>query len=280
MKFIGKFLLLCAATVAVATSTSYGQTNSQQSEAKPAQAQPTIKFDVVSLKPCEDLDWHGKVTDYIAIRCQPITRLVNFAFSDLGPYQLKNEPEWVDTEPYDCLAKIAPADIATWQKMTLGSKRLMVRIMLADALNLKMHIEQQPRPIYALVVAKDGPKLTEHKPGPDDPPPGSITLVHAGAHWVSPDEVAYTNASMRDLVSGLSARLDRNVVDQTGLTGRYDFNVKPLPYPHYDPKSVNVEDTDFAGIIDGVKSLGLRLEPTKADSSVIVIDHIDRPPTN
>ncbi len=150
------------------------------------------------------LDWHGKVTDmptngdYIAIRCQPITRLVNFAFSDLGPYQLKNEPEWVDTEPYDCLAKIAPADIATWQKMTLGSKRLMVRIMLADALNLKMHIEQQPRPIYALVVAKDGPKLTEHKPGPDDPPPGSITLVHAGAHWVSPDEVAYTNASMRD----------------------------------------------------------------------------------
>jgi uncharacterized protein (TIGR03435 family) len=92
---------------------------------------------------------------------------------------------------------------------------------------------------------------------------------------VGPDEVAFTNASMSDLVSSLSARLDRNVVDKTGLTARYDFHVKPLPIAHYSAKSVDVEDTDFGAIIDGVKSLGLRLEPAKADTSVI--DHMDRP---
>jgi uncharacterized protein (TIGR03435 family) len=284
MNLIGNLLLLCAATVAVATPTSYGQTNPPLAPAKPAQ--PTIKFDVVSLKPCEALDWHGKVTDmptngdYVAIRCQPITRLLNFAFSEIGPYQLKNEPDWVDTEPYDFLAKVAPEDIATWQKMTLGSKRLMGRAMLADALNLKMHIEQQTRPIYALVVGKDGPKLTAHTPGPDDPPAAANASVHAEVHWLSRDQVSYSNASMSDLAVGLAARLDRNVVDQTALPGRYDFTEEYLPYPSYDPKSPDSDSSDIPAILDGVKSLGLKLEPTKADTSVIVIDHIERPPAN
>ena len=85
---------------------------------------------------------------------------------------------------------------------------------------------------------------------------------------------------MGDLTSSLSARLDRNVVDKTGLTARYDFHVKPLPMAHYSAKSGGVEDTDFGAIIDGMKSLGLKLEAAKADSSVIVIDHIDRPAEN
>jgi uncharacterized protein (TIGR03435 family) len=196
----------------------------------------------------------------------------------MGTHQLKSQPDWVDTEPYEFLAKVAPEDVPAWHKTSLGTKRLMLRIVLAESLNLKMHIELQPRPIYALVVAKDGPKMTEHKPGTDDPPSG--TLVHAGVERVGPDEEAFTNASMGDLVSALSSRLDHNVVDKTGLTARYDFHVQPLPIAHYSPKSVGVEDTDFGAIIDGVRSLGLKLEPAKADTSVLVIDHIDRPAEN
>jgi uncharacterized protein (TIGR03435 family) len=255
-------------------------------KAAPAADQPTIKFDVVSIKPCEELDWHGKITDmpgdgdYLHIQCQPVTRLVNFAFSDLGPYQLKNEPEWVGTEPYDFRAKVAPGDIATWQKMSLATKRLMGRAMLADALNLKMHIEQQSRPIYALVVGKDGPKMTVHQPGADDPPVAAGASVHAEVHWLSRNQVSYSNASMADLAVGLSARLDRTVVNQTGLTGRYDFTEDYLPYPSYDPKSPDSDSSEIPTILDGVKSLGLKLEPAKADTSVIVIDHIDRPQAN
>jgi uncharacterized protein (TIGR03435 family) len=85
---------------------------------------------------------------------------------------------------------------------------------------------------------------------------------------------------MADLADGLAARLDRDVINKTGLTGRYDFHVKPLPSAHYDPKTTDVDSTDFAGIIEGVKNLGLRLEPAKADTTVIVIDHIERPADN
>jgi uncharacterized protein (TIGR03435 family) len=85
---------------------------------------------------------------------------------------------------------------------------------------------------------------------------------------------------MTQVAQGIAARLDRDVVDKTGLTGRYDLTVHPLPYPHYDPKSSSVEDTDFSAIIDGVKTLGLRLEPAKADTLVLFVDHIDRPPTD
>ena len=54
----------------------------------------------------------------------------------------------------------------------------------------------------------------------------------------------------------------------------------PSPLPHYDPKTSSVETTDFAAIIAGVKDLGLRLEPSKADTLVLNLDHIDRPPTD
>jgi len=281
---VGKLLLLSAALVAVATPTSYGQTNPPQ--AKVAAPAPTIKFDVVSFKPCEELDWHGKITeipadgDFVAKRCQPLSRLINFAFSDIGPYELKNAPEWLDTEPYDFLAKVAPEDIAAWQKMTVASKRLMGRAMLADALSLKMHIELQTRPIYALVVAKDGPKLSEHKPDPDAPPPVPNASVRAEVHWLNRDQVSYANASMADLAGALAARLDRNVVNQTGLLGRYDFTEEHLPYPTYDPKSPDADGSEIPAILDGVRSLGLRLQPAKAETSVIVIDNIDRPHTN
>jgi uncharacterized protein (TIGR03435 family) len=286
INLIGKLAFLTLASIAIATTASYGQASPPQAQAKPTPAPPTIKFDVVSIKPCEALDWHGKVTDmptngdYFHIQCQPITRLVNFSFSDVGPYQLKNEPEWVDTEPYDFMGKVAPEDIATWQKMSLATKRLMGRAMLADALNLKMHMELQSRPIYALVVGKDGPKLTEHKPDPDSPAQTANASNHAEVHWLDRDHVSYANASMKDLAVGLAVRLDRNVVDQTGLPGRYDFTEEYLPYPTYDPKSADPDSSEIPAILDGVKSLGLKLEPAKADTSVIVIDHIERPREN
>jgi len=279
-----KRLLLLTAAFAVASHASFSQAG--QAQAKPAPDAPTIKFDVISFKPCEALDWHGKVTDmpaggdYLAIHCYPIFRLINFAFSDIGPYQLKNQPEWVDTAPYEFLAKVASEDIPVWQKMSVATKRLMGRAALAEAVNLKMHIEQQTRPIYALVVAKDGPKLTEHKPGPDEPPPAPNASAHAEVHWLSRDQVSYSNASMTDLAGGLAARLDRAVVNQTGLIGRFDFIEQYLPYSTYDPKAPDADSSEIPAILDGVKSLGLRLEPTKADTSVIVIDHIDGPQAN
>jgi uncharacterized protein (TIGR03435 family) len=243
---------------------------------------PSIKFDVVTFKRCDHIDVHKSTIlpadgDSIGKHCQVIKAVINLAYDSASPYVLKNEPDWVDTDPYEFLAKVAPEDVPVWQKMDVPTKRLMVRAALADALNLKMHNEVQSRPVYNLVVAKGGPKLTESKPDPNAPPGAPPA---GNVSWISIDEAVYTNSTMAGLADGLAARLDRNVIDKTGLTAVYDFHVKPLPFPHYDPKTASVESTDFAAIIDGVKDLGLRLEPGKADTSVLILDHIDRPSAN
>jgi uncharacterized protein (TIGR03435 family) len=248
----------------------------------PEPTPPPIKFDVVLLKRCEAIDMVNKKTvtggDSIGRHCQSMLALFDYVYGD-SPHQVKGEPEWVDTDGYDFQAKVAPDDVPAWQKMDLSTRRLMVRAALADALNLKVHIETQSRPIYNLVVAKGGPNLTPSKPDPNIPT-GTQTVAREQLSWVGPDEAAYQGATMAILVSALAARLDRNVVDKTGLTGTYDFHVKPLPPAHYDPRTSNVETTDFAAIIDGVRSLGLKLEPAKSEISVIVIDHIERPSEN
>jgi uncharacterized protein (TIGR03435 family) len=211
--------------------------------------------------------------------CQPIKSLLNIAYGGGSTYLVKGEPEWVDSDPYDFQAKVAPEDVPVWQKMGDPTKRLMVRAALFDALNLKVQVEIQTRPVYNLVVAKGGPIFSMSKPDPNVPADAK-SPVRGSVLSVGVDEAAYTNCTMDDLSDALAARLDRDVINKTGLTGRYDFHVKPLPSAHYDPKTSNVENTDFGGIIEGVKNLGLRLEPGKADTTVIVIDHIERPAEN
>lgn len=276
-------------TMALGTSTISSAQDAEKSLSNPAFSAPagaeaevpSIKFDVVSFRHCERLDLNRKGTilggDSIGRHCQSMLALFDYAYGFAGPYQVKGEPQWVDTEPWDFQAKIAPGDVPAWLRTDRVAKALMVRAMLATILNLKVHIETQPIPVYNLVVAKSGLKLTESKPDPNAPV-GAANPIAGDSNWISPDEAIYRGATMQFLANGLAARLDRNVVDKTGLTGIYDFHVKPLPFRHYDPKSSDVETTDFAGIIDGVKSLGLRLEPGKAETSVIVVDHIDRPP--
>jgi uncharacterized protein (TIGR03435 family) len=289
---IGKvlaFWLVCAGmavgqTASAPAAGSAAATGAVVSAATPTEsAPPTIKFDVVVLKRCapDAIAAYNTIStgDSWQRHCRPIRGLLDLAYGGGSTYLLKGEPDWVDTDPYDFVAKVAPEDVAVWQKMDGSTKRLMIRAALPDALNLKVHIEIQTRPVYNLVVAKGGPNLTPTKPDMNAPSDAK-TPVRGSVEWVSMDEAAYTNCSMTDLVDGLAARLDRDVINKTGLTGRYDFHVKPLPGAHYDPMTTTVENTDFGGIIEGVKNLGLRLESGKADTTVIVIDHIERPPEN
>jgi uncharacterized protein (TIGR03435 family) len=273
-------ILFAPNLIAQATSAPSGK---PAAAAPLAPTPPTIKFDVVDFKRCQAIDIPNKNTimtgDSIGKRCQTVKTLLDVAYGGGSTYLVKGEPDWVDTDAYNFLGKVAPEDVPAWQKMDVPAKRLMVRATLADVLNLRVHTDIQSRPVYNLVVAKGGPKFSETKPDPNAPT-GTQTVATGSVHWISMDEAVYTNNSMLDLAGALAARLDRDVIDKTGLTGRYDFHVKPLPGAHYDPKTSDVESTDFSGIIEGVKDLGLRLEPGKADTTVIVIDHIDRPPEN
>lgn len=114
--------------------------------------QPQIHFDMVSFKRCAgvgssevDLPKDG---DYVAYHCQPVFRIIYFAYTGATPsnFNLSGYPSWVETDLYDFEAKVAEEDIATWQEMGLNARRVAVRGMLAEELKLKIHVATTPKP--------------------------------------------------------------------------------------------------------------------------------------
>jgi uncharacterized protein (TIGR03435 family) len=141
---------------------------------------------------------------------------------------------------------------------------LMEQALLADRFKLKVHIETRQLPVYALVQAKGGTKMTVAKPDEK----AMLTGVGNGTN----NTLTGQAMTMADLVhSPLLKPEGRMVVDQTGLTGRYDFTVK----------SATGADTDGPSLFTAMEEqLGLKLVSTKAAVEVIVVDHVERPDAN
>jgi uncharacterized protein (TIGR03435 family) len=269
MKCIAAAVLLVSATLFVS---------------QPFAQDSPIKFDVISFRKCAQIDLVHKGTiiptegDSIEFHCQPMLGMFEFAYgAGKAPHAVKSESGWADGDAWDFQAKVGAADVPAWHAMNMAGKRQMVRTVLEEKLNAKVHFTSELRPTYDLVVAKGGPKVTPSTPDPNAPDRGAATGI---VNWVAPLEAAYVGATMRFFANGLSARLDRNVIDKTGLTGSYTFHVKGLPYAHYDPRTASVDNTDFGAIVNGVEELGLELVPDKAETDVVVIDHIERPSEN
>jgi uncharacterized protein (TIGR03435 family) len=226
-----------------------------------------MKFDVVSFKRCETSAGHTKNTimpkggDSFGWECQSIGRMLLFAFATDRPLSLKGQPAWVDNDAYSFEAKVAPEDVAAWGKLDLEVKRAMVREALVNALKMKVHVDTTPRPVYDLVVAKAGAKLTAYKEGSEKDLGGGRKLTGKGMASLSPGVVFYQATTMVELAYALTFRMDH-----------------PMPLEHYDAASATPEDTGISQIQEGLKGLGLRLEPAKAPLNGVVMDHVERPP--
>lgn len=275
-------------TAASATPTSSAATSAQTPTVSVtrlgvvAPAALHVKFDVVIFKPCKaedrgsskvDLPLDG---DYIAYHCQPIYRIVYFAYTGATDYtfKLSGYPAWVKNDLYDFEAKVVPEDIATWQKMDLNLRRVVLRGLLADELKLKIHMDTTPHPIYALTVAKNGPKLKEYKEGEQQKLPNGEVLTGRTMTWVG-RTATFQNTTMSGLVESLSAHLDRQVVDRTGLKGTYNFSL-PLPVGSGTNAGQDLGD-DVPSASEGLAQLGLKLTATKGELGGLIVDHIERP---
>jgi len=167
-------------------------------------------------------------------------------------------PDWLAEVHLDIAAKAAtPA----------GDKDLyaMLRTLLANRLGLRAHFEKREMPVYALAVAKGGPKFTES--GSDSP---VSVRRDKGA-------VLLHNVSMSDLAVEVSRIVDRPVVDATGLKARYDLRMDVGAVA-----AVSQEDRMDAAtsmITALQEQMGLRLEARKDSIDVLVIDHVEKIPT-
>jgi uncharacterized protein (TIGR03435 family) len=240
----------------------------------PAQAPATQCFDVASIHINNtETDGHHHI---ISDPAESHFRTVNLALRDLIQFaygvpdsQILGGPAWLDSIKIDIDAKSDPAVDAQLRALPTEQarrqKQLMVQALLADRFQLKVHQETRQLPVYALVVTKDGPKFKPSKVYGTTIDTGRTRLHIAG----SDDTISI-------LARELAQVLGRVVLNQTGLSGRYDLSLRWTPddAAALAPSSPDAPPDIFTAIQE---QLGLKLESAKGPVPVLIIDSVEMP---
>ena len=252
-----------------------------------------LRFDVVSIRrnlsaSHEMMRQSAANTDEIAMTNVPLALVVLYANWINDPNLVTAMPQWAWTERYDITAKVAPENLAQYHALTNRQCAAMLEVVLADRFKLQAHHETKDRPVYALVVAKGGPKLREAQPGETHPNadkanPNAFqhgaTIFATGAGQLTGEA-----ASMSDLAVSLSTRgfealgLGRPVIDKTSLNGKYDFTLQSEPAAADGDGAPEAAVSSLSSALDN--QVGLKLQPATAPIDLLVIDHIERPTEN
>jgi len=229
-------------------------------------------FEAASIKPAKASGTRSGI-NIEAARIRVVNSSLKFCIEvawDVKDFQVSGGSGWTSTEPFDIEAVAA-------KPFAKGEYRTMLQSLLTERFGLVVHHETQEKPGYALVVARNGPKL---------PPPvddrsilfsrtanGDVTLTAKGA-------------TLSQLASALSSNLEQTVVDNTGLEGRFDVSMQWTPDRPLRSKSGELipPPTDAVpgpSIFTAIQEkLGLKLESRKIPVDVIVIDRAEHPSAN
>jgi len=239
---------------------------------------------------------------------------------DVKNYQITG-PQWLDTERFDVTATMPP-------DTTKEQYGIMLQNLLIERFKMTVHKESKELPMYSLIVNKGGPKLKETAlkatpadgDGPPRPPLGPPKIGPDGFP-VMPAEMSQrpgmpmmmmpgrarlmaTSQSMQDLANRLTAQLNRPVIDNTGLTAKYDFVLTYAPDPNEGlggrggaglglavrapapagaaggPDNTFIPDGEAPQPLFGAlqSQLGLKLDPKKGDVEIVVIDKMEKAP--
>jgi len=245
-----------------------------------AQSRPIFDaFEVATIKPA-GLD--GAFVQGRWIRMESANRFVahNHALRtlvaaayDLPPEAISGGAPWVDSDRWEILAK-TPGEV----RPTLDEQMSMLRQLLSDRFKLRFFRQPKELAIFALTVASGGAKLKPTAISPDATPKGPPLVAFAVSPAVVRLPARYL--SMGEFASLLQrSPLDRPVMDRTGLTGRYDFDLEFAPDETlWNGMLPRPENSDKPGLLRAMEEqLGLRLESTRGQVETIVIDHVERP---
>jgi uncharacterized protein (TIGR03435 family) len=202
-----------------------------------------------------------------------LIRLITTAYR-LQNAQVIGGPSWLTSARYDVAAKGA-------ENATTAEVLSMLQPLLADRFNLTIHRETRDLPIYALVTAKNGPKLGK----PEDGSCGEASKASKPCTSLAEfkNGMAADNVSLPTIASTLGSILgDRPVVDRTGLTGRFDIHLlwtdgSRRPADSQEESNLAAPGSVFVALQE---QAGLKLEATKGPVEVLVIDRVERPSEN
>jgi uncharacterized protein (TIGR03435 family) len=242
---------------------------------KPMAADANPVFEVATIKPSKP-DRPGRAITMNGVNFATINTtlgdLIAFAYG-VHAKQIISGPAWLETEKYDLSARPEAEGMPNQKQL-----KTMVQKLLGDRFKLSFHRDKKELSVYAITVAKGGPKLAKSEADPNGLP---------GLFFRGRGVLPARNANMGDLASVLQgAVLDRPVVDQTGLSGKFDFTLTWTPdqfqFPGFPAGPPAAENPDAPPDLFTAmqQQLGLKLESTKAPAEVLVIDRVEKPSEN
>ncbi len=249
---------------------------------------PTLTFDVATIRlaPPPGANFHVSVSSpphssRFEATNFPIKTLLQIAYGYDAP--IVGAPDWTGNTFYDIKARSDDAADARLAKLTDNEVRLekrnAIRVLLAERMELKTHLETRNSAIYNLVLAKGRVKM-KAVPAPPPPangealppPPPSDVKAHASQHGLEFDG---TDSPMRAISAALSSMVEAPVVDKTGLTGTYNYTLQfGREWSSRDPDS-------WPSIFTAVQEqLGLKLDSVHEAVPNLVVDYITKPTEN
>jgi len=257
---------------------------------------PSPQFEVASIKPSQPpasgrmrMQWGGGpgTDDPGLFKCEnwPVSQLIVEAF-DLKDYQVSG-PDWMSSTRFTISAKIA-------EGTTEAQFHLMMQNLLADRLKLKFHFEKKETQGYELVVAKNGPKMKESTGALDpDERPGRLTerkMDAEGFPVLPPGRVPmqmvmpggratarHAEETMEQFVVDVANEIGHPVTDATGLKAKYDFTLHWIGDPVVPTAATDDNGPNMFRALQ--EQLGLKLESKKGMVDVLVVDHLEKTPT-
>ena len=229
--------------------------------------QATPQFEVATIKPTDpNNNNQGFHTSghQVFIENESLSNVISFAYA-VHQSQIVDAPAWVAHDRFDI--KGFP-DVAGYPD--LKQYQMMVQKLLTERFHFQFRRDQRELAVYAITVAKSGVKIAKSAGDPNGLP--DQTGYGRGTAQV----MKFTNNNMSDLALGMQGYMDKPVLDNTGLKGRYDFTLT------WTPEMTAVSDTSTApGVFTAFQEqLGLRLQLTKEATGVLVVERLERPSEN
>jgi len=240
----------------------------------PAGASPA--FEVATIKPSDTSAPHGTFIRHngrqIIVYNMSVGGLIDYAYG-LHAKQISGGPPSLLARHFD-IDGVPDID----GHPNVSQTRSMFQKLLVTRFKLAFHYESRDLSVYAIQIAKSGPRLvlTTSKPGDS-------------THFTfsCPPVLTVRNYAIADFAKGMQeAFLDKPVVDQTGLHDRYDFDLKWAPddsqtYCPASPSGSRNDPNAPPDLYTAIQEqLGLKIVPTKAPVQVMVIDHLETPSEN
>ncbi len=207
----------------------------------------------------------------VTISASTVSDLITSAYG-LKSYQLESASDWMQTDRYDITAR-APGDRAP----TAEEEKRMWQALLAERFQLKLHSESREKSVYALIAGKNGSKLKENATG------SGVAKFNRKGRDV---EMVFTGTPIDSLISQFPRMpgIDRPVLDETGLNGKYDFTFSLTDVQlglRVEQNGVPAADAEGASVFTALQDqLGLKLEARKAPIQVFIVDRAERPSEN